>query len=84
MDQVSDDQRRYGASLLLIRGRFEAAISRGPVILTGDFNSSSTGTDSGTYQIVTGKLPPVKVDKKFAVKYSPRGEVFPDFKFLDT
>lgn len=84
LDNVSDAQRRYGASLLLIRGRFEAAISKGPVMLTGDFNSSPTGSDSGAYEIVTGKVPPVPVDKTFADQYSPREGAFPDFKFLDT
>ena len=33
---------------------------------------------------MTGKVPPVQVDKKFADKYSPKGGLFPDFKFLDT
>ena len=53
-------------------------------MLTGDFNSSSAGSDSGAYQITTGKLPPVKVDDKFADKYNPKSDIFPDFKFLDT
>jgi len=83
LDNVSDDQRKYGASLSLIRGRFEAAISRGPVMLTGDFNSPPTGSSSGAYEIVTGKTPPVKVDRKFTEKYTPTGDAFPDFKFLD-
>jgi len=84
LDHSSDDQRKYGASLLLIRGRFEAATSGGPVLLTGDFNSPPTGNDSGAYGIITGKIPPIKVDKKFTEKYTPGGSQVPDFKFLDT
>jgi len=84
LDHVSDDQRKYGASLLLVRGRYEAATSKGPVILTGDFNSSPTGSDSGAYGIATGKVPPVQVDKKFTEKYTPEGNQLSDFKFLDT
>jgi len=52
-------------------------------MLTGDFNSPPTGSSSGAYEIVTGKTPPVKVDRKFTEKYTPTGDAFPDFKFLD-
>jgi len=84
LDHVSDDQRRYSASLLLIRGRYEAAISGGPVFLMGDFNSSPSGDDSGAYRITTGKASPVQVDSKFVEKYTPEGNQHPDFTFLDT
>jgi len=84
LDNFSDDQRKYGASLLLIRGRFEAAISSGPVLLTGDFNSPPAGRDSGAYKIIIGKVPPVGVDRTFTEMYTPTGHQFPDFKFLDT
>jgi endonuclease/exonuclease/phosphatase family metal-dependent hydrolase len=84
LDHVSDEQRRYSASLLLVRGRYEAATSEGPVLLTGDFNSAPTGSDSGAYRIVTGEVPPVQVDGKFTKTYSPGGRQLPDFKFLDT
>ena len=84
LDHVSDEQRKYGTSMLLIRGRYEAAMSNGPVLLTGDFNSPPTGGDSGAYEIVTGKIPPVPVDSKFTKTYTPDGNQLPGFKFLDT
>ena len=84
LDHLSDDQRKYGASLLLIRGRYEAATSGGPVLLTGDFNSPPTGSDSGAYGILTGKVSPVQGDEKFTKRYTPGENKFPDFKFLDT
>lgn len=67
-----------------MRGRYEAAKSKGPVILTGDFNCPPTGKDSGAYGIVTGEVPPVKVDKEFTETYHPGGHQLPDFRFLDT
>jgi len=33
---------------------------------------------------MTGKIPPVRVDKGFTEKYNPGGDKLPDFKFLDT
>jgi len=84
LDHVSDEQRKYGASLLLIRGKYEASTSKGPVLLTGDFNSPPTGRDSGAYGVVTGRVPPVRVDNKFTETYTPGGNQLPDFKFLDT
>lgn len=70
--------------MLLIRGRFEAATSGGPILLTGDFNSPPTGSDSGAYRIITGRVPPVQVDRRFTEAYTPGETQFPDFKFLDT
>ena len=84
LDHSSDDQRKYGASLLLIRSRYEAATFGGPVLLTGDFNSPPTGSDSGAYEIITGKAPPVQVDRKFTEVYTPERNQLPDFKLLDT
>jgi len=84
LDHELDEQRRYGASLLLIRGRYEAARTEGPVLLMGDFNSPPTGDDSGAYAIVTGQVSPVQVDSKFTERYTPKGDQFPGFKFLDT
>jgi len=66
-----------------VRGRYEAANSNGPVILTGDFNSPPTGRDSSAYSIATGKTPPVPVAKEFTDKYDSRGRLS-DFKYLDT
>jgi endonuclease/exonuclease/phosphatase family metal-dependent hydrolase len=84
LDHYSDEQRKYGASLLLIRGRYEAAISDGPVLLMGDFNSPPTGAEAGAYEIITGKAPPVQVDSKFSETYTPGENQLPGFKFLDT
>ena len=84
LDHALDEQRKYGASLLLIRGRYEAVMSEGPVLLMGDFNSPPTGSDSGAYMIATGKVPPMQVDRRFVEKYSTEEREFPSFKFLDT
>jgi hypothetical protein len=40
LDHVSDAQRRYGASLLLVRSRYEAYTTGRPVFVMGDFNRS--------------------------------------------
>ena len=46
------------------------------MIVTGDFNSPSTGTDSGAYQISTGEVPPVAINQTFAQKYNvPQGKL---------
>lgn len=75
LDDQSDAQRRLGASLILQRARFEAFHSQGgPVLVTGDFNSPSTGTDSGAYMIATGALAPEPLNATFAAKYAvPNG-----------
>lgn len=74
LDDQSDDQRRYGASLILYRARYEAWKSGGPVIVTGDFNSGSTGADAGAYEIITGLIPPVSINETFAARYAvPQG-----------
>lgn len=75
LDDQSDGQRRLGASLILQRARFEAFHSQGgPVIVTGDFNSPSTGTDSGAYMIATGALPPEPINATFAQTFAvPNG-----------
>lgn len=74
LDDQSDDQRRYGASLILYRARYEAWKTKGPVLVTGDFNSGSTGQDSGAYQIITGQIPPVAINETFAARYAvPNG-----------
>ncbi|KAI0340288.1 hypothetical protein BDW22DRAFT_1334331 [Trametopsis cervina] len=74
LDDQSDAQRRLGASLILQRAKFEAFTHGGPVLVTGDFNSPSTGTDSGAYQISVGQIPPVAINQTFAEKYAvPNG-----------
>ena len=71
------------ASLMLVRARYEAYKTRGPVIVTGDFNSQGTGSDSGAYQIITGQIPPVAVNATFAAKYAVPNDTLTDFKMLD-
>ncbi|RPD60637.1 hypothetical protein L226DRAFT_461201 [Lentinus tigrinus ALCF2SS1-7] len=83
LDDQSDDQRRLAASMMLVRARYEAYKTGGPVIITGDFNSPSTGTDSGAYQIITGQIAPVAVNATFAAKYAVPNTTLPDFKMLD-
>lgn len=83
LDDQSDAQRRVGASLILTRARYEAWKTGGPVILTGDFNSPSTGNDSGAYQIVTGVIPPVAINQTFAEKYAVPNGVLTNFTMKD-
>ena len=83
LDDLSDGQRRLAASLMLVRARYEAYKTRGPVIVTGDFNSQGTGSDSGAYQIITGQIPPVAVNATFAAKYAVPNDTLTDFKMLD-
>jgi endonuclease/exonuclease/phosphatase family metal-dependent hydrolase len=74
LDDQSDAQRRLGASLVLQRAKFEAFTSGGPVLVTGDFNSAATGSDSGAYMISTGAIPPVAINATFAQKFAvPKG-----------
>jgi len=83
LDDQSDAQRKLAASLLLIRSRYEAVKTNGPILITGDFNSPQSGDDSGAYTIITGQQQAVPVNEAFAQKYAvPKGE-FNDFKFLD-
>ena len=80
LDDQSDAQRRLGASLILYRAKYEAWLSKGgPVILTGDFNSPSTGTDSGAYNITTGVLAPEALNATFAAKYATPHGALPNF-----
>ncbi|KAI0752547.1 Endonuclease/exonuclease/phosphatase [Daedaleopsis nitida] len=83
LDDQSDDQRRLGASMMLTRARFEAWKTGGPVIVTGDFNSPATGSDSGAYQIMTGQIPPVAINETFAARFAVPEGTLPDFKMLD-
>ncbi|KAI5116281.1 hypothetical protein M0805_009932 [Coniferiporia weirii] len=84
LDDQSDAQRRLGASLILARARYEAANQDGPVLVTGDFNSSAdSADDSGAYKIITGKVPPVAIDPEFAAKYAVPHGAEPDFCMTD-
>lgn len=71
LDHESEDQRKYGLSLVLHRAKYEAIKSSGgPVILTGDFNSPSTGEESGGYQIITGAAEPMPLNQTFLDRFS--------------
>ena len=84
LDDQSDDQRRLGASLILYRAKYEAWHSNGgPVVITGDFNSPSTGTDSGAYNITTGVLPMEPLNATFAARYATPKNAFPNFIMQD-
>ncbi|RDB30235.1 hypothetical protein Hypma_007157 [Hypsizygus marmoreus] len=83
LDDQSDAQRRLGASLLITRARFEAVRTNSPVLITGDFNSPSTGTNSGAYNIITGATPPVAINATFAAKFAVGANELPCFKMLD-
>ncbi|KAI0767618.1 Endonuclease/exonuclease/phosphatase [Fomes fomentarius] len=83
LDDRSDAQRRLAASLMLTRARYEAYKTGNPVIVTGDFNSPSTGSASGAYQVITGQIAPVAINATFAQKYAVPDGSLPDFKLLD-
>ncbi|KAF7795809.1 hypothetical protein EIP86_006976 [Pleurotus ostreatoroseus] len=83
LDDQSDAQRRLGASLILTRAKYEAFTSGGPVLITGDFNSPSTGADSGAYNITTGVLPIEPVNATFAQKFAVPAGALPGFIMKD-
>lgn len=79
-DHVSDGQRALAASLILYRGAHEAAVTGAPVFVLGDFNSPSDGADSSGYNIMTGNMEPVTIDKRFKREYSEGNR--PDSKWV--
>ncbi|TFY76737.1 hypothetical protein EWM64_g7274 [Hericium alpestre] len=85
LDDQSDDQRRLGASLILWRAHFEAAQNGGhsTVLITGDFNSASTGEDAGAYQIITGAIPPVPINSTFQQRFPIPSGALANFTALD-
>jgi len=83
LDNASDDQRKFGASMILVRARFEAAASEGLIFLSGDFNSSATGNDDSAYKIITGALPPVTINEEFARQYKVPDSKLPKFCMID-
>ncbi|PFH45842.1 hypothetical protein AMATHDRAFT_157676 [Amanita thiersii Skay4041] len=83
LDDQSDQERRLGASLLLTRARFEAVNTKEPVLITGDFNSPSSGSDSGAYGIITGAITPVAINATFAKKYAVPDDQLPNFNMID-
>ncbi|KAH8118710.1 mannose-6-phosphatase [Phellopilus nigrolimitatus] len=84
LDDQSEDQRQLGASLILARARYEAVKQGGPVIVTGDFNSTADGADdSGAYRIITGVKSPVPISPDFASRYAVPDGSEPDFHMVD-
>jgi len=70
LDHVSDAQRRIGASMVLHRARYEALVRPGvPLFVTGDLNSSASGSDSGAYTVLTGTVPAPAVPDEFARRF---------------
>jgi endonuclease/exonuclease/phosphatase family metal-dependent hydrolase len=69
LDDQSDSQRKLGASLILRRANYEAATTKRPVLVTGDFNSPPVGSDSGAYGIITGLISPIPISPSFSDKY---------------
>lgn len=82
-DNDSDAQRRLAASLILYRGAYEAATTNSPVFIVGDFNSPSAGTDSGGFQIITGKIDPVEIEPGFKERYKIESGMSTRFVFQD-
>jgi endonuclease/exonuclease/phosphatase family metal-dependent hydrolase len=83
LDHQSDEQRKVSASLLLIRARYEAATTKAPVFITGDFNSTPVGDDSGAYKIITGNVEPMTVNQTFAARFAVDKNTLPDFRLVD-
>ncbi|EMD36811.1 hypothetical protein CERSUDRAFT_95086 [Gelatoporia subvermispora B] len=83
LDHRSDAQRRFSASLLLARAKYEAHTTGGAVFIVGDFNSPSTGRDSGAYRTVVGELAPMQVSSQLTAKYAVPDDVYADFVMRD-
>jgi len=70
LDHVSDAQRRIGASMVLHRARYEALVRPGvPIFVTGDLNSSASGSDSGAYAVLTGAVSAPAVPDEFVRRF---------------
>ncbi|KAK2460462.1 hypothetical protein APHAL10511_007509 [Amanita phalloides] len=82
LDPDEEDQRRLAASMLLARARY-AAVTSGPVFVTGTLNCDSTGSSSGAYKILNGSAAPVSVPPAFEDKYAVRYYQLPKFRTLD-
>ncbi|KAF8871056.1 Endonuclease/exonuclease/phosphatase [Mucidula mucida] len=83
-DDQSNGQRELGASMLLLRARYEAVQSKGPVFVMGDFNSPPRGNSSEGYSIITGALPPVtSINATWAATYAVPADEQPDFVMQD-
>ncbi|KAK9446801.1 Endonuclease/exonuclease/phosphatase [Limtongia smithiae] len=67
-DDQSEDARQYAASMIRYRGAYETK-KWGEVLLFGDFNSPSSGSDDGGYNIITGAEDMVSVNATFLAEY---------------
>ncbi|KIY62247.1 hypothetical protein CYLTODRAFT_414860 [Cylindrobasidium torrendii FP15055 ss-10] len=84
LDDISNEQRMYAASMLVTRARYEAsAVGNRPIFLTGDFNSPPVGTDSEAYKITTGQHNPVRVNDYWMSRYTVAHDTQYDFALLD-
>ncbi|KAG9016715.1 hypothetical protein FRB90_002396 [Tulasnella sp. 427] len=83
LDDRSEDQRKFGASLLLHRCQYEALIRNEPVFVVGDFNSEQQGRDSGAYRILTGAASPTPIPSEFKDKFKVSADSEHQFKMLD-
>ncbi|KAK7202725.1 plasminogen-binding protein pgbB [Myxozyma melibiosi] len=80
-DDKSDDARQYAASMIRYAGAYEAEASDGVVLLFGDFNSQSSGDDSGGYEIVTGESDMLSMNSTFTSDYA--SDLSDSFAFTD-
>ncbi|KAL3425853.1 endonuclease/exonuclease/phosphatase, partial [Phlyctema vagabunda] len=69
LDDRSDAQRRLASSLMLHRAGYESSLGNRSVIMSGDFNSPTSGADGGAYQIITGAIPGVPINETFRSKF---------------
>lgn len=80
LDDKCEDARKLSASLIQHRAAYEYDNFKGPVILTGDFNSKSSGDSAGAYRITTGADKPVLIASDFSSKYKTNTTLlFKDF-----
>ncbi|KAH7106944.1 mannose-6-phosphatase [Auriculariales sp. MPI-PUGE-AT-0066] len=83
LDDQSEPQRRYGASMLRHRALYEEQVYGSSVVLFGDFNSPpDRSSDSGAYLIATGALSPVDLDSAFTKEFEVPAST-PRFTLLD-
>ncbi|KAL7265977.1 hypothetical protein RUND412_011492, partial [Rhizina undulata] len=86
LDNVSEESRRFGASLLRYRGAYEAFTAKRPVFVLGDFNSPTTGADSGAYNVITGQYELDALPQDFLDRFPLRDRFFQyavDYEFKD-
>lgn len=82
LDNESDDQRKYGASMIRYYAAYIYEFFEGPIFLMGDLNSQYMGSTSGAYSILTGASNiSSDIDSTFLNKYSNTNAT--QFKFAD-